>query len=609
MFKRNKGITLIALIITIIVMLILVAVSVNILIKSNLIGTAEKAVRKYSDATVFEEVKTAYYNALTEQLFENKPFAELLKEDLLQNDDKAEVLGDEDNLLIKYKEREMVMKDGNLTKEDLVKQVTDTTPGELAGNGTEEDPYLVQSIEDLVAFSNNVNNGTSYEGQYVNLELTLDFKSEKSYVDPSNMNALITGSGFTPIGGKNLKFEYSSGTAEAFGEGKFTGNFFKGTFNGNGNYIKNLYINGMSDESNSYGYVVGLFGANAGTIKNLNVTGEVKGTMSNSKSIEESTFGVGGIAGGNVDNGTIENCSNYATIKANASVICHAGAAGITAGNYYSNVSNCKNYGSVTMTSNDSEDYYYAGGLGGIVAGSYGNSNIIGCSNYGTIKNEGGCWIGAIGGLVGAASGNSHDESTSKTWLTIQNSNNYGVVRPPVKVGKYADCVFCGDFIGILGLTKGMNYLKNCKNSYDIEIDGEKEMPVYYGPGVIMGAQLTVENCKSEGTHTFNNATQVGFCTCSMGENEANGVIIAKNYESNVNININIKSQANFSITGFTNTLDGERYNGKIQIFADKITGNEGFDASIEIKGKNNSYWLNNEQKNENYKVENGKNL
>ena len=53
---RNKGITLIALIITIIVMLILVAVSVNILIKNNLIGNAEKTVNKYKTATE-EEAK------------------------------------------------------------------------------------------------------------------------------------------------------------------------------------------------------------------------------------------------------------------------------------------------------------------------------------------------------------------------------------------------------------------------------------------------------------------------------------------------------------------------------------------------------------------------
>ena len=48
--RRNNGITLVALFITIIVMLILVAVSVNVLIKSNLIGTAEKATEKYKTA-------------------------------------------------------------------------------------------------------------------------------------------------------------------------------------------------------------------------------------------------------------------------------------------------------------------------------------------------------------------------------------------------------------------------------------------------------------------------------------------------------------------------------------------------------------------------------
>ena len=49
--RREKGITLIALIITIVVMLILVAVSANVIIKSNLIGTAEKTVDKYKTAS------------------------------------------------------------------------------------------------------------------------------------------------------------------------------------------------------------------------------------------------------------------------------------------------------------------------------------------------------------------------------------------------------------------------------------------------------------------------------------------------------------------------------------------------------------------------------
>ena len=71
--KRNEGITLIALIITIIVMLILVAVSVNILIKSNLIGTAEKTVNKYKTASEEEnsgviEINGKKYNSIEDYI-------------------------------------------------------------------------------------------------------------------------------------------------------------------------------------------------------------------------------------------------------------------------------------------------------------------------------------------------------------------------------------------------------------------------------------------------------------------------------------------------------------------------------------------------------------
>lgn len=85
--KKNKGITLIALIITIIVMLILVAVSVNILIKSNLIGTAEKAVNKYKTATE-DEVNTGTIT------INGKKY------------DSIDDYMDKDNLKLKYKEGE-----------------------------------------------------------------------------------------------------------------------------------------------------------------------------------------------------------------------------------------------------------------------------------------------------------------------------------------------------------------------------------------------------------------------------------------------------------------------------------------------------------------------
>ena len=55
MRKEEKGITLVALIITIVVMLILVAVSLNILVNSNLIGHAEKTGDAYAGAIRNEE--------------------------------------------------------------------------------------------------------------------------------------------------------------------------------------------------------------------------------------------------------------------------------------------------------------------------------------------------------------------------------------------------------------------------------------------------------------------------------------------------------------------------------------------------------------------------
>ena len=55
MRKEEKGITLVALIITIVVMLILVAVSLNVLVNSNLIGHAEKTGDAYAGAIKNEE--------------------------------------------------------------------------------------------------------------------------------------------------------------------------------------------------------------------------------------------------------------------------------------------------------------------------------------------------------------------------------------------------------------------------------------------------------------------------------------------------------------------------------------------------------------------------
>ena len=149
-----------------------------------------------------------------------------------------------------------------------VRTATDAVPGTLAGTGASADPYLIESIEDLVALSNNVNAGNTYSGKYISLTNSFDFNNNKSYENTGttiygdiNGNGTIeglkteltTGAGFVPIG---------NGT-----------NKFRGQLLGNSNCVYNLYIN---RPETSY---VGFIGYNySGTIttlslKDVNVTG------------------------------------------------------------------------------------------------------------------------------------------------------------------------------------------------------------------------------------------------------------------------------------------------------------------------------------------------
>ena len=136
--NREQGITLIALVITIIVLLILAGITISALTGDNgILAQAAKAKEETEKAKTNEQTDLAKM------------------EDLINES----VNGSE------------------------VEQVTDTAPGVLERNDTETNTYTINSIEDLVFFSYDVNNGNTYEGQTIKLGLSLDFDSSKSYVD------------------------------------------------------------------------------------------------------------------------------------------------------------------------------------------------------------------------------------------------------------------------------------------------------------------------------------------------------------------------------------------------------------------------------------------
>lgn len=219
--QEEKGITLMALVVTIIVLLILAGISISMLTGDN--GIIQKALE-------------------AKELTESKQKEE------------EEALAQMEEYIAQY------------TQEDYVPKVKDETPGVLEGNGTQNTPYEIESIEDLVAFSNEVNSGNDFSGEYVSLGVSLDFNSDNSYENPETTEfGDINGNGQT----ESLKTEVTTGKGfEPIGNYNIDAIPFTGTFMGNENFIRNLYMDIQKTEGETD---AGLFGYNTGTIQDIYV--------------------------------------------------------------------------------------------------------------------------------------------------------------------------------------------------------------------------------------------------------------------------------------------------------------------------------------------------
>ena len=71
----------------------------------------------------------------------------------------------------------------DLTPEGLAKLYNELTGTRewLPGEGTEQNPYKIYTIEDLLTLSSKTNAGENYSGKYIELMNDLDFKNVKSY--------------------------------------------------------------------------------------------------------------------------------------------------------------------------------------------------------------------------------------------------------------------------------------------------------------------------------------------------------------------------------------------------------------------------------------------
>ena len=237
------------------------------------------------------------------------------------------------------------------------------------GDGKTGNPYIITKAEELAWFRDQVNSRNNFICAKISDDVeVIDMSTVCHAADESqNLEELS----WKPIGKNNYGYQY------------------RGTFDGNGKTITNLYINASQNN-------VGLFGyTSEGTIKNLtfeyaNVTntgvftgilvGYATGDANTSKlqNIKISNTcqmkggkETGGIAG-ELSYANAYNCVNYATVQGNYRV---GGLFGYCS-NKESSITTCANYGNVTATSTD------AGGL----VGDFVSGTIQDCANYGDVK-------------------------------------------------------------------------------------------------------------------------------------------------------------------------------------------------------------------------------
>ncbi len=271
------------------------------------------------------------------------------------------------------------------------------------GNGSISNPYQISTSSELAYLAQEVNNGNSYSGYYLILNNSIDLNNIE----------------WTAIGTSSKQF--------------------KGTFDGCGYTIDNLYIDNTSSYQGLFGYV-----SSSGVISNLTVNGSVTGSSRvasiagyNAGTITEClnqclVSGIGYYTGGVVgyNDGDVTNCYNIADITAGSDDT--GGVVGWNSGY----IANCYNQGDIIGSKGNFS-------IGGIVGCSW--SLVINCYNRGDISSPEGS---RIGGIVG---------NNLKSYSPI-NCYNTGYIAGSSKVN------------GIVGgSTSSSSYYYTPTNSYSIE--------------------------------------------------------------------------------------------------------------------------------------------
>ena len=406
--KENfKGITLIALVITIIVLLILAGVSISMLTGDNgILSQATNAKEQTEKASELEGIQLAVLGSETK----NNGYLDILDETTFKKElekhfenEKLDVHSNGDgSFIITINDRKYYVNDD--------KTVIDN-----------DNVIEIATEDELKKFRDDVNSGNSNEGKAVLLTSDITLSGEW---EPIGFIASDTDS-------KNPETENNKP--------------FQGIFDGGNHTINNLKISSNDNKYNGlFSFVVD------GTIRNViigensEITGNYgagvvgylygfKGNISNCINYADTSRA--GIVTFLAGQHTIFNCKNYGTINSQSS------AGGIVASsngiddwpdefkNYSHKIINCGNYGDVSANKVNS------GGIAGYFKGS-----IINCCNKGNITST----DESVGGITGNTDG------------VVQNCYNIGNVT--------SSQWYVGGIVGLGGATLGTKIINAYSN-------------------------------------------------------------------------------------------------------------------------------------------------
>lgn len=324
----------------------------------------------------------------------------------------------------------------------------------LTGNGTQENPYLISTAEDLAAFRDVVNGGQTDACAKLTGNIDLSGTGEWTPIATNDApySGTFDGAGFT-IDGLTIQ----------------SGNSYQGLFAavGTAGVVKNMTIGSNSSISGNM-TVGGIAGNNQGTISGC----------TNYASVNATTEECGGIAG--VNNGTIELCNSLLSEGSNTKITGAENIGGIVGSNH-GVIRSCNN--SIPVEGVGSYLAFPIGGIAGV--GSDNSATIVECTNNADVTS--GIYSGGIVGTV-----------------NIQDGSQL-VIRDCVNNGSVSDGIRTGGIVGSVNHCDGNLIIENCTNNGSISAGRQMNNAA---AGVIAATatendgSVLIKNCINNGSVT-----------------------------------------------------------------------------------------------------------